>query len=360
MTSMTQRILEIISGKDTSLKAQATRCLMSILTPGYALANGVRNKLFDVGIKKSHALGRPTLSVGNITTGGTGKTPMVGFIVQSLLDMGHRPTILLRGYKSTDAHGSDEAAVYVKQFGNQVPVIANPSRVEGAQQALAQFPGATCFVLDDGFQHRKAKRDLDLVLIDATNPFGYDHLLPRGLMREPVSALKRADAVIITRSDQVPPEVLRQLDQTIERITGQKPIAHASHQWASLLDTQDQSHDLELLHDKPCYAAIAIGNPDAFGNTLRSHASDIQDVIVKPDHHAWLPEEIIELVQRAKADNAMLVTTEKDYVKWPQLSISDPVYRVKLAIGFGDTSEQDALVKLVQGILATDEHSPRK
>ncbi len=353
---MTQRILDIISGKDTSLTASLTRGMMSILTPGYALANGVRQKLFDAGLKPSHALGRPTLSVGNLTTGGTGKTPMVAFLVQSLLAMGHRPTILLRGYKSTDTHGSDEAAVYVKQFGEQVPVIANPSRVEGAQQALKKFPQTTCFVLDDGFQHRQAKRDLDIVLIDATNPFGYGHLLPRGLMREPKSALKRADAIIVTRSDQVPPQAIVELDQTITRITGNAPIAHASHQWVSLLDTQDNEHSLELLNGKPCLAAIAIGNPDAFSNTLQSHATNINDIIIQPDHHAWTSEEITALVERAKADNAVLITTEKDYVKWPKLDANDPVYRVKLAMGFSDASEQNALAQMVQGILATDAH----
>jgi tetraacyldisaccharide 4'-kinase len=346
---MTQRIIDIISGKDTSLTASLTRSMMSLLTPGYALANGVRQKLFDAGLKKSYALGRPTISVGNLTTGGTGKTPMVAFLVQSLLAMGHRPTILLRGYKSTDAHGSDEAAVYIKQFGEQVPVIANPSRVEGAATALRDHPQTSCFVLDDGFQHRKAKRDLDIVLIDATNPFGYGHLLPRGLMREPMSALKRADSLIITRADQVPPETLAKLDQTITRITGKAPIAHASHQWIGLLDTQDNEHDLQLLNGKPCYAAIAIGNPAAFGNTLQTHASDIKDMIIKPDHHAWPPEEVKSIVERAKTENAIVITTEKDYVKWPRLDANDPVYRVKLAMGFGDANEQQALTDLIRG-----------
>ena len=146
------------------------------------------------------------------------------------------------------------------------------------------------------------------------------------------------------------------MDQTILDITGKAPIAHASHQWVGLLDTQDHPHDLELLNSKPCYAAIAIGNPDAFGNTLRLYASDIKDVIIKPDHHAWSPEVIRGLVKRAKADNALLITTEKDYVKWPKLDDNAPVYRVKLAMGFDDASEQDALQQLVQGILATDAH----
>ena len=111
-----------------------------------------------------------------------------------------------------------------------------------------------------------------------------------------------------------------------------------------------------MLNGKPCYAAIAIGNPDAFGNTLRAHASDIKDIIIQPDHHAWPAEEITALIEHAKTDNAVLVTTEKDYVKWPKLNADDPVYRVKLAMGFGDATEQDALIEMMQGILATDAH----
>jgi tetraacyldisaccharide 4'-kinase len=346
---MTQRILDIISGKDHSLKAAATRCLMSALIPAYAIANGVRNQLFDAGLKKTYPLGRPTLSVGNLTTGGTGKTPMVGFIVEHLLSIGHHPAILLRGYKSTDTHGSDEAAVYRNQFGDRVPVIANPSRVEGAAAALSQYPNTSCFVLDDGFQHRKAKRDLDLVLIDATNPFGYGHLLPRGLMREPKAALKRADAIIITRSDQVLPEALSQLDQTIQHLTGKMPIAHASHQWTGLLNVAGDPCDLSLLQDQPVFAAIAIGNPDAFVRTLHEHATDVRDVIIRPDHDTWPPEVIHDLIKQARKENALLLTTEKDYVKWPTLEESSPVYRVKLAMGFNDVSQQQALINLIRG-----------
>lgn len=351
---MTQRILNIISGKDPSLKASAMRCLMSVLTPGYAMANGIRNTLFDAEIKKSHPLGRLTISVGNLTTGGTGKTPMVGFIVSQLLAMGQHPAILLRGYKATDNHGSDEAAVYRTQFGDKVPVIANPSRVEGAATALRDHPDTSCFVLDDGFQHRKAARDLDIVLIDATNPFGYNHLLPRGLMREPKTALKRADAIIITRCDQASPEALAKLDQTLTRITGEAPLAHASHQWTGLVDTQDQPHDLSLLKTKPIIAAIAIGNPAAFERTLRQHTDRVLDVIVQPDHHAWSADSVNALTQSAITQNALLLTTEKDYVKWPKLDQHAPVYRVKLEIGFGAGQEQ--LTALIQGMFATDAH----
>lgn len=342
---MTQKALDIISGKDQCFCASVTRCLMTALTPAYALANGMRNKLFDLGIKPQIPLGKPTISVGNLTTGGTGKTPMVAFIAQTLLDMGQHPTILLRGYKATQEHGSDEAAVYRTQFGESVPVITNPSRVHGAQQALTQFPQTTCFVLDDGFQHRKAARDLDIVLIDASNPFGYDHLLPRGLMREPKVALKRADAIIITRSDQ-PPEVLVTLDQEMKRIAGQLPIAHAAHQWHGLMDASDQPCDLTRLKKYPVIAAIAIGNPDAFIKTLNEHADDVRDVLIEDDHFAWSPEVILKLVQRAKDENAILITTEKDYVKWPKLEKNSPVYRVDLQMGFHDG--QDALIELIK------------
>ena len=360
---MTQKALDILSGKNRSFAASALRCAMTAATPVYALANSIRNRLFDTGLKKQTPLGRPTISVGNLTTGGTGKTPMVAHIVRTLLAMNHRPAILLRGYKATAQHGSDEAAVYNTEFGDRVVVIANPSRVQGAKQALIANPKISCFVLDDGFQHRKAARDLDLVLIDASNPFGYDHLLPRGLMREPKSALKRADAIIITRSNQVPPqapespeapeasESLTKLDQQIQAITGKTPIAHASHQWVSLLNINNESCDLALLADGPVIAAIAIGNPDAFVQTLREHASNVRDVIIEPDHYAWPPEVIHALVKRARLESAILLTTEKDFVKWPTLEQNAPVYRVNLEMGFASKSEQNAVMTLVIGVL---------
>ena len=247
-----------MSGEDVSLRGGCLRAGLSAAVPLYALGNAARSAGFKLGLKRTRSLGRPTVSVGNLTTGGTGKTPMVGWVVRELLERGHRPCILLRGYR-----GGDEAEEHRLLLGDRARVEPNPDRVVAAGMALKDDPSITCFVLDDGFQHRRAQRDLDLVLIDATNPWGYGAMLPRGLMREPKSALKRADYVVVTRSDQVPPEELAEIDAQIKALTGKPPIAHAAHGWVGLRDASDEEHGLSVLNNKAVMGVVGIGNPGA-------------------------------------------------------------------------------------------------
>ncbi len=189
------------------------------------------------------------------------------------------------------------------------------------------------FLLDDGFQHRRVARDLDLVLIDATRPFGFDHVLPRGLLREPPRNLRRADAVIVTRADQITTDALRDLDRRIERYAGRPPIAHTVHAWANA----------DAFTGRTVLAACGIGNPEAFRATLAKHAGSIADFQAFDDHHAYTAEGLRALFDRAVAAGAdAVVTTEKDYVKWrPLLDASDaspplPILRPRVSIAFLD------------------------
>lgn len=333
---MRTKALLAMSGEDASLRGGCLRAGLAAAVPVYALGNAARSAGFKLGVKRSYPLGRPTVSVGNLTTGGTGKTPMVGWVVRQLVGQGHRPCILLRGYR-----GGDEAEEHRLLLGDQVRVEPNPDRVAAAQIALKEDPSITCFVLDDGFQHRRARRDLDLVLIDATNPWGYGSMLPRGLMREPKAALRRADHIIVTRSDQVGPEDLKAIDEEVEVLSGKPPIAHAAHGWVGLVDREDVSHDLSLLEDKAVMGVVGIGNPAAFEATLTQHAKAVLHCEALPDHHGYTRKQLLKLIDLAQTAGAeAIVTTQKDWVKWSVLledeAVGVPIYRAALALRFLD------------------------
>lgn len=328
--------LRAMSGEEASLSARTLRAVLTVATPFYGLGNAARSACFAMGLKRSRTLGRPTISIGNLTTGGTGKTPMVGYVARHLIAQDHRPCILLRGYR-----GGDEAQEHQRLLGDRVHVEPNPDRVVAASVALGEDPAITCFVLDDGFQHRRAKRDLDLVLLDATNPWGFDHLLPRGLMREPRSALRRADAVIVTRADQVDPADLERLDSEVKRLTGQVPIAHAEHAWVGLRMGENQAMPLNTIAEQSVMGVVGIGNPTAFARTLDQHAGHVVHCEALPDHHGYTRGELLRLIDLAETAGAQaLLTTEKDWVKWSLLledeKVALPIYRADLSMRFRD------------------------
>ena len=334
---------ETISGSRRSVTAGAMRIMLAALEPPYRLAVFTRNALFDFGLRAPVGLARPVISVGNLTTGGTGKTPMVGLLAQRLAGMGYPPAVLLRGYGAAGGV-SDEAAMLADELGSDVPVGVNADRAAGARNVLARHDHIAVFLLDDGFQHRQVRRDLDIVLIDATDPFGFGHVLPRGLLREPRGNLRRADAVIVTRADQVPDGVLSRLDQTIEQLTGQKPCAHAAHQWTGLKDQTDQTQSVAVLGQLKVWAVAGIGNGAAFSRSLQQHAGGIVGERRYPDHHAYTRRDLdtIRAVARQAGAEAV-VTTTKDWVKWRLLGwpndASLPVYRPTVRIDLVDGGE---------------------
>ena len=187
--------IEIMSGRRRGAVPALLRGAGWVLSKPYAGLLWLRRRLYRLGLLGAYKPAVPVISIGNITTGGTGKTPMVVWVVRWLKSAGLQPAILTRGYKAVDGR-ADEAEMLWQATG--VPVVAEADRVDAARSAVAG--GAEVLVLDDGFQHLRLRRDLDIVLIDATNPFGFGHCLPRGLLREPVSALGDADAVDLRRT----------------------------------------------------------------------------------------------------------------------------------------------------------------
>ena len=316
------RLIRIQSGTDRDPAAVALRLASNMGTPAYRAAVGVRNRMYDLHLLRSRPLGRPTVAVGNLTAGGTGKTPMVIELCHRLRVMGHRPAVLLRGYEPAgleSKEGSDEAKVLRGALGS-IPVQADSSRVRGARAVLAAHPDTGVFVLDDAFQHRKARRDLDLVLIDATRPFGFGRLLPRGLLREPLRSLRRADAVIITRADRVDGATLEKLDRRITRVTGRAPIAHAVHHWAELR-IGHEARDVAWLSSHAVLGVSGIGNPADFEAKLRGAAGRVVGMVTFDDHHAYTRSEVQGILNHAEERGAeAVVTTQKDWVKWRRLA----------------------------------------
>jgi tetraacyldisaccharide 4'-kinase len=316
----------------------------------YQVAVSIRNWLFDKGLRKQTRLPRPAIAVGNLTTGGTGKTPMVIEIARRLLDLDQRPAVLLRGYKAANGR-SDEAMVYRDELGSSVEVEADPNRVAGANAVIARNGDVTCFLLDDAFQHRQVLRRLNIVLIDATHPFGFGALLPMGRLREPVNNLQRADAVIVTRCDQVRDQDVEAIDRRIKQVTGRKPVAHAAHRWTQFVDGHCQTHPLTHLADRRVLGVCGIGNSDAFFDSLYVHVARAEP-LRRADHHHWQASEIRDAVAAHHPD--AIVTTNKDWVKIRDLDLrlDIPIYRPTLKIAFLDG--EDAVNAMLRGFVSGD------
>jgi tetraacyldisaccharide 4'-kinase len=306
--------------------------------PIYRGLTSLRNGLYNRRLLLARRAHVPVISVGNLTTGGTGKTPMVIWLAQHLLAAGHQPAIVLRGYRKKPGQLSDEQALYHASLPH-VPVVADPDRLAAAVKIRADHPGVDVIVLDDAFQHRRIARDLDLVLIDATNPWGFGHVLPRGLMRESPASLRRADAVIVTRSGEVDAAALHALDTQIAHHHGSWPLAHAAHVWDRLVDEQGHTvQPADPAHPSaPSVLAFSgIGNPAAFFQQARS-ALPVAATLALPDHVHYDPPRLRQLLDlAARFPAAAFVTTAKDWVKLRPLvqsrALPLPVWHVEMSL----------------------------
>ena len=310
------------------------RVVAAMIEPLYAAATRRRNRRYDSGRRPIHRAHCPVISIGNLTAGGTGKTPMVIHVCQRLGEHGYHPAVVLRGYRAQKTGGSDEAALLSERLP-QVPIIINADRVAAVKALAQQHPHVNMIVLDDAFQHRRIGRDLDVVLIDATDPFGGDHVLPRGRMREPPEGLRRADAVVVTHADALDSSANQQLDERIARYHGRPPIAHAAHVWSQIVDQNDA---LVTDTDARVFAFCGIGNPQAFFAQAQQRFS-LAGYAGLPDHHAYSAYSVNALRSEARRHHAdALLTTEKDWVKLRRLlesqPIALPVWRPRLCIEF--------------------------
>src|SRR5688500_17961907 len=276
----------------------------------YAAAVRVRGAMYDRGLLVVSAAPVPVLAVGNLSVGGTGKTPIAAWAVAQLQERGARPAIVMRGY------GGDEPLVH-QTLNPGIPVVLDADRVRGALTAHAE--GADCVVLDDAFQHRRLARTADWVLLSAERFTRTTHLLPAGPLREPFQAVRRADVAVVTRKS----ASVAEADAVAERIESATRVGVAVVHLApsALVDARDRtSRALEAIRNARVVAAAAVGEPDVFFTQLReAGARDVGEFPFR-DHHAFTAADVAQLVQAASKADAV-VCTLKDAVKlapqWP-------------------------------------------
>jgi tetraacyldisaccharide 4'-kinase len=307
----------------------------------------VRNALYDRGVLNIHRSGIPVLCVGNLTTGGTGKTPLVAWLARMLSEKGLRVAILTRGYKSEKGVLSDEPG----ELAGACPgatVIVKPDRVAGANEAVRSH-GAQVAVMDDGFQHRRLGRDLDIIAIDATVPFGYGRLLPAGLLREPLTGLRRAHAVVLTRSDQVSAGELEAIERRIRQVHPGLAVARAVHAPVGAWGVDGGEIALESLRDKKVFGFCGLGNPGAFLRTLELCGCVLAGSEAFNDHHRYTEGCLAGVYEQARSLGAELVlTTSKDWNKIAPLLGGEPTLPTAyLAVEVQFTVGQETLTTLI-------------
>lgn len=303
------------------------RTALRLASWAYGTAVAARRAAYRVRLLPRITIPCRVVSVGNLTAGGTGKTPCVIFLARLLRDRGWRPAVLLRGYGRTGGAGllvassgqgllvppaeaGDEASLLAQALPG-VPIILGADRVWAATLALSNY-GADLCILDDGYQHLRLRRDLDILLVDAQSPLGGGALLPRGLLRERPEAAGRADLVILTRTDQA--RNLDWVEEGIRRLNRRAPLLRAVHRPVALLRLGDRAVlEPSALAGQAVAALSAIGNPEAFEATLRGLGASVAAAFRFPDHHRFRDEDLERAGREARgAGAALLVTTAKD------------------------------------------------
>jgi tetraacyldisaccharide 4'-kinase len=335
----------------------------------YSAATRARLALYRRGALKVHKISAPVISVGNITTGGTGKTPLVEWVARRAAKEDRRVCILTRGYGRVDARkrvlvsdgehvladadvGGDEPRLLAEMLRGVASVISDADRVEAARWAEKELK-SDLFILDDGFQHLRIARDLDIVAIDATNPWGGGRLLPVGRLREPVKNLNRADLIVLTRSRQS--QDIDSLRKRAERLSGGRPVLLCNTRTVTItpLDSTQQSGNAvvpDALYHKflpePLAAFCAIGNPAAFFGHIRGDRHTLSYTRAFPDHHVYKQTDVDALIVEAKRQGALaLLTTAKDAVKLRSLRFDLPCYVLEIGLEFDDEEKLAGMIQ---------------
>jgi tetraacyldisaccharide 4'-kinase len=279
----------------------------------YGAALALRNRGFDRGWLRIQRAAVPVVSVGNLTLGGTGKTPMVEWVARWYRRHGVRAAILSRGYGQRGGL-NDEGRVLEENLPD-VPHLQNPDRAKAATVAVRELD-AQLIVLDDGFQHRRLARELDIVLLDALDPFGLGRLFPRGLLREPIRSLRRAGVVVLSRADLISADDRARVRAQVERHAGALAWVEARHAPLELIDGAGGPSPLDLLTGRRIAAFCGIGNPEGFRRTLLPLCGELAALQVFADHHDYTAADVAGLDRWVTGLGVDLVlTTQKDLVK---------------------------------------------
>jgi tetraacyldisaccharide 4'-kinase len=321
-------LLEVMEDRRRGPWPEVLRALAAAASGAFSAGVGLRHWLYDRGVLRRRSAPLPVISVGNLTAGGTGKTPFVSYLAGGLTGKGRRPAIVARGYGAARAGTSnDELAMLAAQHPGLLTVAA-PDRLSGCVRARGQ--GADLALLDDGFQHLALERDLDILLIDATCPFGNGYLLPRGTLREPVEGAARAGLAVLTRVDLAGLAPVGELRTWLDRLKPGMPVVECSFRPRELRPLSGQSERLpaEELSGRRVGAFAALASPRAFGRALRAQGARVVYSRRFRDHHLYTAGDLEAVVSAAAAAGAeMLVTTEKDAVKIANLPAAEvPLY----------------------------------
>jgi tetraacyldisaccharide 4'-kinase len=337
------------------------RIFLSILELLYGTGVWVRNVCYDLGLLHSEKPPCFVVSVGNLTVGGTGKTPIVIYIANRLQAKGRKVAVLTRGY----ARQGKETVRIVKvddparEVGDEslllatrlhpIPVIVGKNRMRSGEWAIRNLSVDT-LVLDDGFQYRKLKKDAEILLFDATNPIGNGHLLPRGILREPLGSIRRADGVLLTKIEQceITNSRISELEGRIHAFNPGIAVARAAYIPLHIKRLGgDEVLGAGELSGKSIMAFSGIASPKSFTRTLEELGAKIVGERHFPDHHYLTPDELGELDEEASQKGAWgLVTTEKDGVRIPRIEPGTPIWLLSVEIEI--RSGNDALETLLQ------------
>ena len=330
----------------------AAKLAITPLSVMYGLGVRMRNALYRRRILRTLQVDAPVISVGNLTMGGTGKTPLVEWIANQLVRTGLRVAVLTRGYgrkssgrvvvsdgnmiRSNVDEAGDEPFLLAQNLKGRAAVICDEDRVSAASWAIEHLE-SDVFILDDAFQHQRIKRDLNILTIDATRPWGNGKLLPKGQLREPIIELSRADCVVITRA--VDSAQVRELRNEIEGKCPGLPMFVSGIEFVGLrkLDEMNSSPEVSRIKETPVAAFCGIGNPESFFSLLRGAGYQLKDTRAFRDHYKYKQGDIDRLVNHAAQSRAQVfLTTAKDAVKLKSLNFALPCYVVNIAIEVED------------------------
>jgi tetraacyldisaccharide 4'-kinase len=333
-------IKSVMSGSGRGAAARILRGILKLISFGYALGIKLVGVAYSSGIRRVYAVPVAVVSVGNLTLGGTGKTPVTVLIASHFLSSGRKPAIITRGY------GNDECRMLSEELP-EVPVYTGQDRLKSALRAVAE--GRDVVVLDDGFQHRRLKRDLDILLVDGKNSPVKDRIFPSGMLREPPEAGMRADLVIITKTDNLSPEKVKEAKRYADIFVPGKPVVVAKHSPVSFKGVDGRLYSLEHVKGRAIVLVSGIADPYHFETMVKSLGGEIRKKYFYPDHYRYRQEDINEIASwDLGAERPVIVTTSKDIVKMTDLdmsTLSDRVVALRIEIDVTEGKE-----KLIAGL----------
>jgi tetraacyldisaccharide 4'-kinase len=303
-----------VSGQKKGPSATLVRAALRVLEIPYTAAVRWRNRRYDLGRAKVTRVDVPVVSVGNLTLGGTGKTPTVEWLARWFTERGVRVALVSRGYGAAAGRANDEALELARNLP-EVPHVQDADRVRGARRAIAEHL-CQLVILDDGFQHRRIARGVDIVLVDALEPFGFRHVFPRGTLREPLTGWSRANVLVLTRAELLGSDQRARIRDQVLRYAPHAVWAEATHAPESLESPAGDHQPLETLAAQPIAAVCGIGNPAGFRHALAGCGYQVVAAREFADHYPFTDADLAALGTWADAlDVAAVVCTGKDLVK---------------------------------------------